>query len=378
MLENESKLKESTKLIYITKTSWWDTDITLIPLLKQQGINLNLIVITSNTVSKYSEQEINEFCNKNSILCNLIQRKRRIRNISNLMIAFKVWNTIRKLKTRNNWIFYEYITDPYLNLLMLLYNKNKLIISFHNYREHKSTNKNVIDLYFKWLYFNHYNYFHFHSEEQYDIFSHDYPNKKSFYTIMPLKDYGNEVNEITKVKTKRVFLFFGYIEDYKNLSLLITSVESLNRSDIKLIIAGYCSDFSQYDKIITKRYLYDLNIRFIDNKEIPNLFNKADYLVLPYKETTQSGPFLIALNYNLPVIASNVGSFPNLIENRVDGLIFDSAKRNGLAETLTFACEMTEDYYQKIKRNQKQRAVDYFNLSQNNGLKFIKHLTLWK
>lgn len=56
--------------------------------------------------------------------------------------------------------------------------------------------------------------------------------------------------------------------------------------------------------------------RRIDDEEIPELFTKSDYLVLPYEDVAQSGPHMIAYNYNLPVIASDIDGFK---ERVVDG-----------------------------------------------------------
>ena len=55
------------------------------------------------------------------------------------------------------------------------------------------------------------------------------------------------------------------------------------------------------------------------NDEIILYFQEADYLVLPYDESTQSGPLLIAYNYNIPVIASDIELFKTMVCDKQNG-----------------------------------------------------------
>ena len=56
-------------------------------------------------------------------------------------------------------------------------------------------------------------------------------------------------------------------------------------------IYGGCSNWEHYSKIIRYNECFDLQIRRIENDEVANLFSASDYLILPYKDVTQSGPY---------------------------------------------------------------------------------------
>lgn len=52
--------------------------------------------------------------------------------------------------------------------------------------------------------------------------------------------------------------------------------------------------------------------RFVDDRELPALFARADVAVLPYLEADQSGVLAIALAFGTPLILSDVGGFPEV------------------------------------------------------------------
>jgi len=60
----------------------------------------------------------------------------------------------------------------------------------------------------------------------------------------------------------------------------------------------------------------------IPDGEVEVYFKAADVFVLPYTEIFQSGVLFLGYNFGLPVIAANVGSFAEDIQNGETGIIF--------------------------------------------------------
>jgi glycosyltransferase involved in cell wall biosynthesis len=52
--------------------------------------------------------------------------------------------------------------------------------------------------------------------------------------------------------------------------------------------------------------------RFITDPELPAYFQRADLVVLPYREIDQSGVLFTALAFGRPLLLSDVGGFPAL------------------------------------------------------------------
>lgn len=125
---------------------------------------------------------------------------------------------------------------------------------------------------------------------------------------------------------KKVLLFFGFIRDYKGLDILLKAMKVLP-IEYHLIIAGEVyGNFQKYEDLISR---LDISskiskfVRYINDDEVPSFFSAADVCVLPYKSATQSGIVGISYQYNLPVIATNVGSLKEMIEPYKTGLIVD-------------------------------------------------------
>ena len=107
-----------------------------------------------------------------------------------------------------------------------------------------------------------------------------------------------------------VLLFFGIIRPYKGLKILLEALGALALQGIKptLIIAGeFWEDEQGYRQQISR-----LNLAaqvFIDNRFVPNevsalYYSAADYMTAPYIGGTQSSVLRAAMDYGLPIIAS--------------------------------------------------------------------------
>lgn len=134
---------------------------------------------------------------------------------------------------------------------------------------------------------------------------------------------------------KNTLLFFGLIRDYKGLDLLIEAVGQLGE-DYQLVIAGECyGSFEKYQTLIdqssAKKRIFVYN-EYISDDEIPVFFSASDVLVLPYRSATQSGVVSVAYHYDLPMLATPVGDFPNSIERPGTGIVVSEVSAKAIAE----------------------------------------------
>lgn len=189
-----------------------------------------------------------------------------------------------------------------------------------------------------------------------DAFNKDYPNKLSFYSKMPLKDFGHR--ELKRFSKKRTFLFFGHIRDYKRLDLFI---QAANDVDAFFVVAGECPEikWKEYEEIINDRNKFSINVGFVENSSIPYYFENVDFLVLPYEDATQSGPALIALNYGLPIIASDINTFKSIINDSKNGFLFEKGNAESLRNVMKKACKVTDIELGEMKSNQSRYKEKY-------------------
>jgi D-inositol-3-phosphate glycosyltransferase len=138
---------------------------------------------------------------------------------------------------------------------------------------------------------------------------------------------------------RKVILFFGAIDWYKGLDVLVESFKGLLAEDpsYMLIVAGKPKYGQQYlaeivDLLRGCRQDSDFLLRpeFIPEREMEWYFAAADCLVLPYRSIFQSGVLFLSYSFGLPVIATDVGSFREFVIEGKTGFVVPPS-REGLA-----------------------------------------------
>lgn len=185
----------------------------------------------------------------------------------------------------------------------------------------------------------------------------------------PLYDVFGESIDQRAAKTtlgiteEKVILNFGLIRDYKGLDLLIRSAKILKSqlTNFKILVVGECyGDKNKYIELAEENNVMDVidfRFDFVPNERVHEYFCAADVVVLPYKSATQSGVVPIAYHFDRPVVVSNVGGLPEIVEQGKSG----------------FICEPNPE---EIADGIKQ----YFNQSSNDFRSFVaeyKHRFSW-
>lgn len=154
----------------------------------------------------------------------------------------------------------------------------------------------------------------------------------------------NKARELLKIdRNKRVVLFFGQIKKVKGLDVLIKGyadlVKETNDDNLLLLIAGkvWGDDFHKYEQLIETLNIENnvrLDIKYIPDEEISWYYNAADINVLPYREVYQSGVIHLAYAYKKPVIATKVGSFPEVVIDNVSGILIEKDNYKELSQAI--------------------------------------------
>ncbi|MGE8430208.1 MAG: glycosyltransferase [Sphingobacterium sp.] len=162
------------------------------------------------------------------------------------------------------------------------------------------------------------------------------PKIPAVYTPHPLYDnYGvhqskKEARRLLKIAEEdKVVLFFGFIRQYKGLDLLLEALANsrVRELGVKLLLAGeFYGDPAPYLNLIKKYKLEEfifMHTDFIPNQEVGRYFSAADCVVLPYRSATQSGITQVAYHFDLPMIVSNVGGLPELVQDGYVGYVVE-------------------------------------------------------
>lgn len=129
------------------------------------------------------------------------------------------------------------------------------------------------------------------------------------------------------------FLFFGRIEPYKGLGVLLSAFEKLVSitPQCRLVIAG--AGPIEKNIRLPARQCTLIN-RFIRDSEIKCILEGTSVVVLPYVSATQSGVIPLAYEFARPVICSDVGGMPELVVPWKTGLIVPPGDVNALADAM--------------------------------------------
>lgn len=138
-----------------------------------------------------------------------------------------------------------------------------------------------------------------------------------------------------EVAKQDYILFFGRINRYKGIVYLLEAMELVHneRPNLRLIVAGSGEMYFDTFKYQQLDYIQIIN-RFIPDYELVNLISNSLYIVCPYTDATQSGVIMSAYAYSKPVIATNVGGLPEMVEHEKNGLIVEPKNSKSLAEAM--------------------------------------------
>jgi len=166
--------------------------------------------------------------------------------------------------------------------------------------------------------------------------------------------------------SEKTMLFFGNIAPYKGLEHLVAALPLLKSGGYRLIIAGNPkAGVEEYWQGI--RRVIDAGvagaeilekIEFVPDSETELYFKAADVLVLPYKHIFQSGVLFLAYNFGLPVLAADVGSLHEDVEEGETGFMFKPEDPADLARAIERYFD--SDLYKELPRR-RRRISDYAN-----------------
>ena len=280
---------------------------------------------------------------------------------------FFYWKFVKEIKKHNYDLYYfDFIGTPYfIPVVQMLLPKDKCVIAAHNVKTPKGARyywmaKPYMDYIVK-VYRN----FQVFSINQLELLKSLNRRANILYAPLCLKDYGQPT--VKKEDYPVTFLFFGNIVEYKRVDLLIEAIRILENKGVtnfKVQISGYCRKDKwerKYAPLMKGIENVSVDIRRIPNEEIPNLFERSHYFVMPYQDIAQSGAMTVALFYNIPIIASELDTFKEFMTGENDGYFFQMGSAEQLAITMHKAIEEYSTRYTDLRRCQATLVKEKFS-----------------
>jgi glycosyltransferase involved in cell wall biosynthesis len=277
-----------------------------------------------------------------------------------LSTAFRI---IKEIKTFDPDVIHSIVLNPLLCLVLPFFKKYPLVTTFHDVKLHVGEEK----LLYRFIFYYARKYsdqiiVHGEKLKEQMIKEYNIPIEKvnaipiGEHEVAPFKKYEREDLK----EDENMILFFGRIWEYKGLEYLIKAEPLITKEvpDAKIIIAGTGEDFKKYENMMINRNKFIVYNYHIPYKEGAELFQRCSVVVLPYIEASQSGVVPTAYGFKKPVIVTDLGSIPEIVDDGVTGFIVPPRDPEALADAIIellkdekIRRQMGENAYKKLKRD---------------------------
>lgn len=340
--------KEKKTLVYVTMECFADTDVTVLGHLTKEYNVVWYYIYESRKANRLSRQEIQDYASTYGIDVHLLDPLARRRSLRYCVFYFMIAEDINRYAP--DVVCYA-IRDPYWMIAVKMKLKCKnVVLGIHDVLPH-STRFSLSDFLDRktrnlsiWCHRNFLTY----SSNQHELLKSVF-KKDSYMVGMSCKYMGDSSLSPDNIESSVRLLFFGAIQVYKGLDLLISAMETLRQkgvSNLSLTIAGRGDYWSQCEALIKTKEMFNLNIRFVETSEVPDLMCSHHFLVLPYRDATQSGPLATAVAYELPIIAPNFGCFAETL-SKESAVLYEQGTLEGALQRVA---RMSTQEYSSLKK----------------------------
>jgi glycosyltransferase involved in cell wall biosynthesis len=182
-------------------------------------------------------------------------------------------------------------------------------------------------------------------------------------------------NQVSMPKTSsdssddRYVAFAGRLETIKGVEILIAAARTL--SEISFKIAGHGPIFPQLSKEAPDNVEF---VGFLKGDELVKFYRGARFVVIPSLCFEALGLVALeAMSNGLPLIVSNRGALPEVIEEGVDGFLFEPGNHSDLADKIRFLWEKHQ-----LCREMGEKAQEKVFLRYSKDIHMNKLINIYK
>lgn len=173
------------------------------------------------------------------------------------------------------------------------------------------------------------------------------------------------------------FIMYGKLSDYKGVDIFIEAISKLPeiyKKKVHGVIAGEMQNKELYKKLQDDSK--GLNIQwypyFLPEQELYEKIDKANVIVLPYKQISQSGVLLLALYFRRYIITSDLPTFKETLHGFTDDMFFESEKSDSLSQLMMRYVD------EKIDTEKQMQAIDNLNEQYSWNLAAEKTIAIYE
>lgn len=158
-------------------------------------------------------------------------------------------------------------------------------------------------------------------------------------TFLPVHELGgampprDDAKRTLGLAGRDVALFFGHVRPFKGLDIAMKAWARLASHPLLLVAGELWWQSEEELRRMAAGIDVRFDFRFIPDAEIATYFAAADVVLAPYRIEAQSGVALTAFHFGRPVIASDAGGLPEIVDGR-NGIVFPSEDVEAMARAV--------------------------------------------
>jgi glycosyltransferase involved in cell wall biosynthesis len=176
-------------------------------------------------------------------------------------------------------------------------------------------------------------------------------------------NFNSRLNNSIPNQTKGgYFLFYGRLSLEKGLLTLVNAWKQVNNK-IRLKIVGEGALSQQIEQNIRENKIENIEILGYKTGEVLNqLIRDASFIIVP-SEWYENNPMTIIEGYSMgkPVIGSNIGGIPELIQDGKTGFLFEMENVDDLVLKINRADSLSDENYEMFSKAAVQFANENFS-----------------
>lgn len=181
------------------------------------------------------------------------------------------------------------------------------------------------------------------------------PNRKiykQYYTIN-VQDY------MPCYQTDNYLVYAGRLSEEKGILTLLRAMKELKKTD--LLIIGDGPQRMELESFVKKHDMQNIKfIGYLDGEPLKSLISRAICMVVP-SEWYDNSPLVIyeAFALGTAVIGSKLGGIPELIDENVNGLLFESGNVDELSEKIRYCICHNQKIVEYGKNGRRKAEIEF-------------------
>lgn len=278
--------------------------------------------------------------------------KHRFRSLANLKMLMQVRGINRRLQPD---VVHLLAVNPWFNVGLTFRHPQRLVTTIHDPVKHAGdAGQRKIPQFVRDIPVRYSRRLIVHANAMKEILLERHPIPPDRVAVIPHGEFSiyRHWNDRKWSELEGTMLFFGRIWPYKGLDYLIAAEPIIAAAcpQARFVIAGQGEGFGRYHAMMVHPDRFEVLNRYIPRDEVSRLFQQASVVVLPYTEASQSGIIPLAYAFSKPVVATNVGGIPEVIDDGQTGLLVPPRDSNALAEAVISLLQDDERRWQMGQR----------------------------